>query len=62
MGYDATANLTGKQEGEFQIQIKSGLPVKSNMSGKIEGTIQMEGRDIPIKIESSVEMDGKKVQ
>jgi hypothetical protein len=62
MGYDATADLSGKQEGEFQVEIKSGLPIKSDMSGKVEGIIQMEGKDIPIEIESSIKMDGKKVQ
>jgi hypothetical protein len=61
MGYDATASPTGKQEGEFDVDIKSGLPVKNEMNGKVEGTIQFQEREIPIKIESSIKMDGKKV-
>jgi hypothetical protein len=61
MGYDATVSLTGKQEGEFNVDIKSGLPVKNEMNGKVEGTVHFQGREIPIKIESSIKMDGKKV-
>ena len=61
MGYkDATAVLNGEQKAEFEIETKTGMLINGRITTKVDGKLQMMGREIPVKIKSSVKMNGKK--
>ena len=62
MGQKVSANLKGKQEGEYQLDIKEGMLLKGSITAKVKGTIKMTGKEIPVDIETSVIINGKKVQ
>ena len=62
MGVDVVAELTGQQQGSYLVDIRTGMLVDCKMSADIEGKIQMIGRDIPVKISTSVKMNGRKVR
>ena len=61
MGQVVTANLKGRQEGEYEMNIRTGMLIKSNITATVEGTIQMMGREIPVKVKSAINMNGKKL-
>lgn len=61
MGYDVVANLAGKQQGSYSMDIHTGMLVSCHISADIEGKIQLVGRDIPVKITTSVKMSGRKM-
>jgi hypothetical protein len=42
--------LSGTQDGEFWVDMTSGLVQKSNMQAKIKAMIEVQGREIPVKI------------
>jgi hypothetical protein len=60
-GQQAVSDLKGKQQGIYLVDIKTGMLVSCNIVTNIEGTIQMMGRDVPVKIENSVKMEGRKL-
>ena len=60
MGYDVTASLSGEGEGEYEVDLKSSMLIKGKSSSKINGTIEMIGREIPMSIETKFQIDGKK--
>lgn len=53
------ASLTGDQEGEYEIEIKSGKVLNGNMSATMKGKVQIMGKDIPITIEHTIKLKGK---
>ena len=61
MGYEFTADIKGKQEGEFEMETATGMLLSSKISSDIEGEMSMMGRTIPITIRSTMKMEGKKV-
>jgi uncharacterized protein YegP (UPF0339 family) len=61
MGYSGvTAKLEGKQKGEFEVETKTGILISSNITADIKGVLQVMGREIPIKIKSTIRMMGRK--
>ena len=58
---DATVNLKGSQEGEYEMETKTGMLISCRLSATVEGTIQTMGQQIPITIKTSVKIDGRKV-
>jgi hypothetical protein len=58
---NVVSNLKGEQEGEYEIETKTGMLINSHVKSNITGTIQVKSRTIPIKIKSSVKMSGKKL-
>jgi hypothetical protein len=60
MGYEFTADIKGKQEGEFEMETATGMLLSSKISSDIEGEMSMMSRTIPITIHSTVKMEGKK--
>jgi Family of unknown function (DUF6263) len=62
MGYDVTTDITGDGRGEYEIDINSGMLLKASMTINATGTIQMMGREIPVAIEVTIKMNGKKVE
>lgn len=62
MGQSVTASLNGDQQGKYEIEAQTGMLLKNKTNAKMEGTIQMMGRDIPVTIETTLKMDGGKVK
>jgi uncharacterized protein DUF6263 len=62
MGTDVIADLKGRQEGSYSMDIKTGMLLGCKVFGDVNGSIQMLGRTIPIKIVTSLKMDGQKVK
>lgn len=59
---DASVNLKGSQEGEYEIETKTGMLISCNLSAKVEGKVQAMGQDIPVTIKTSVKINGRKEQ
>jgi hypothetical protein len=58
---NAVANLNGKQEGEFEMETKTGMLHSCKIKADISGNIQAMGRDIPVSITHRLKMKGKKI-
>lgn len=56
MGFELTGDLNGRQTGESEVDIKTGMLVKSSMTGTIKGKLQIMGREIPLSIKNKVTM------
>lgn len=61
MGTSVKGDLQGKQDGEYEIDTKTGMLLKNKVNAKIEGSFQMAGKDIPVIIKTTVNMNGKKL-
>jgi hypothetical protein len=57
----SVSDLKGEQEGEYEMETKTGMLINSRIKTNIGGNIQVMGRSIPIKIRSSVKMNGQRV-
>jgi hypothetical protein len=62
MGDDVSSDLKGTQEGVYAMDIKTGMPLSCKISATIEGTMQMVGREVQIKMKTKVKMDGQKLK
>lgn len=62
MGYEVAADLKGSQFGEIMIETKTGMLVSARLSAKIEGTLELMEREIPVLIETRVEIKSKKIK
>ncbi|MEP7373192.1 MAG: DUF6263 family protein [Chitinophagaceae bacterium] len=61
VGYSNVAGkLEGKQKGEFEVETKTGILISSKVMANIEGVLQVMGKDIPVKIKTSIKMIGRK--
>jgi hypothetical protein len=61
-GYDFTADFKGKQEGELELEAKTGMLVSSNIAGEMEGTLTVMGRQVPVNIHTSMKAKGRKIK
>jgi Family of unknown function (DUF6263) len=59
-GMDVTADLKGEQEGEYQMDIKTGMLKSCEINSKVKGNMQVMGRDIPITIITKIKMSNVK--
>ena len=62
MGYLVTSDLQGGQQGDYEVEAKTGMVLKNTTTSKLKGTFQMRGKEIPTTIRSTVTMNGKKIQ
>jgi len=62
MGYTVTTNLKGSQESEYEMDANTGMLLAATVSARLEGTLQLMGRDLPVKIRMEMKMVGKKVK
>ena len=60
MGQNVISALQGEQNGEYEVEMKTGLLLKSKTQTDVQGTLQMMGREIPVSIRSEVKVDRKK--
>ena len=56
------SNLKGTQEGEYRVELKTGMMSEGEINSKVEGTLQMMGKEIPITVKSEVKIKGKKIR
>jgi hypothetical protein len=61
-GATFTADLKGKQEGEFAMETTTGMLLSSDINSSINGTMNMMGRDVPMTIRTSTKMQGRKLK
>lgn len=54
-------DLKGEQEGEFQMETKTGMLISCNMKAVMNGTIKVMGRDIPVMIKTKLKMNGHRL-
>lgn len=57
---NVVADLRGEQEGEYEMETATGMLISSRVNTKVEGVIKISGREIPVKINLSVKITGKK--
>jgi len=57
----ATVDLKGKQQGQYEMDTKTGMLISCNIKANVEGIVEVMGREIPITIKTSLKMNGKKI-
>lgn len=60
MGNQVMADLKGKQEGEYKMDIKTGMLISSTIKSEIEGNVTMMGREIPVTVENTIKISRRK--
>ncbi|UKJ08083.1 DUF6263 family protein [Solitalea lacus] len=61
MGFSMQTNLTGTNIGDMIVDVKSGLPLTSNIKLNINGTLNAMGQDIKMKIEGENKISAKEL-
>lgn len=61
-GYNALANLKGEQQGRFEMETKTGMLISCTITSKMQGSVQVMGREVPITVKTEINMKGKKVK
>ena len=61
MGYNFAVSLKGRQEGQFEVQVATGMVVSSSLESQIEGDMDVMGRKVPMRVSSKVEVLGRPV-
>jgi len=62
MGYAVTSNLQGDQQGEYEVETKTGMVLKNKTTSKLKGSMQLMGKDIPVTVKTTLTMNGRKVK
>ena len=57
-----TADLKGKQQGDLEVEVATGMLLTSTSESEITGTISSMGRDIPVTISISLKVAGRKLR
>lgn len=60
MGYQVASTLKGSQSGVYEMDARTGMLINSKIDGKVEGSIVVMGREIPITIETKIRIKGVK--
>jgi hypothetical protein len=58
---DITTNLEGEQEGEFQMETKTGMLINGSMKATVSGSIRALEQDFPVKIKTALDIKGRKM-
>lgn len=61
MGYSVTPSLKGKQHGEYEMDVHTGMLISSKITASVEGTLQLPNMQVPVSIASNVSMHGSKL-
>lgn len=62
MGYGVVPDLKGTQKANYEIEAKTGMLLNSSIESEVKGSLQMQGRGIPITINVKVTIKGKKIK
>lgn len=57
----AEFDMSGTQRGTMEVDVKSGLPIRSKLKQDITGKMNMQGMEIPMTITSDITTTGKKL-
>lgn len=57
----AAFNMKGTQQGTIEVDVESGLPIRSEINQNITGSMDMQGMSIPMSITSNITSTGKKL-
>ena len=55
------ATLSGEQKAEYKIETKTGMILTSTVKGDISGVIGVMGREIPVKIRTTIKVNGSQI-
>jgi len=58
MNYPVSTQLQGEQEGVYEVDMKSGMVLKGKVSAKVEGSIMVIGREVPVTIKTTIDVAG----
>jgi Family of unknown function (DUF6263) len=61
MGTQVTPDLKGSQQGEYEMDVHTGMLLRADILAKAEGTVQMMGMAIPMKVEMTVKVKGQRM-
>ena len=61
-GYEVTTDLNGEGKGEYDMEVRTGILIKANITTNVKGELQMLGREIPVNIRTIVKIKGRKVK
>lgn len=56
MGQQVTTDLTGEQNGKYKTDITTGMLILGKTNTSVKGTIQVQGREVPISIKLKKEI------
>lgn len=62
MGYSVIPDLKGTQKASYEIEAKTGMLLNSHIESEVKGSLQMQGREIPVNINVTVTIKGKKIK
>ena len=61
MGYEVRVNVTGKDEGHYNVDMHNGMLIAATSATKIKGTVVMMGREVPVEIKAKKEIKVEKL-
>ena len=59
MGYNVIPELQDEQKGEYELDIKTGMLLRSRITSNIKGTLSIMGREIPVEIEYMISVKAR---
>jgi hypothetical protein len=62
MGYAISGNLKGSQEGVYAMDIKTGVLISAEVKTNMEGTMQLMGMEVQVRLKTNITLDGKKIK
>lgn len=62
MGYQVTINLKGRQDGEYEMETATGMLQTAAIKMHVEGTIQLLAREVPLSLETTIKISGRKME
>ena len=62
MGQQVGAVLKGEENGNYNMNVQTGMLVNCAITSKVTGTIQILGQEIPVNIKTKIKIAGKKVK
>jgi hypothetical protein len=62
LGYNnVSSNLKGKQQALYEVETKTGMLISGKIKTKIKGELDVMGREIPVTIETSIKINGQRL-
>jgi hypothetical protein len=58
-GFASMTDLKGKQQGRYEMDVRTGMLRNCTITSTITGTIQVMGREVPVTIDNTVKLEGK---
>lgn len=62
MGYQVTVHIKGSQEGDYEMETATGMLQTAGVKMHVEGTIQLLGKEIPLNLETTIKINGRKME